>query len=115
LRDTSKISAFEPEILPFLPFFFFLGNLGPVWPLGGSTEPRVTRDTDQSSWSTGGCVTRDCRFERNCTVWDILNFGRVSLELTTRRITCSRDQTALLLPPSTISTQSVLAPPVSTR
>jgi hypothetical protein len=22
LRDTSKISAFEPEILPFLPFFF---------------------------------------------------------------------------------------------
>jgi hypothetical protein len=31
LRDTSKISAFEPKILPFLPFFlFFLGNLGPM-------------------------------------------------------------------------------------
>jgi hypothetical protein len=24
LRDTSKISAFEPEILPFLPFYFIL-------------------------------------------------------------------------------------------
>jgi hypothetical protein len=23
LRDTSKISAFEPEIFPFFPFFFF--------------------------------------------------------------------------------------------
>jgi hypothetical protein len=30
LRDTLKISAFEPEFLSFLPFFFFLGNLGHV-------------------------------------------------------------------------------------
>jgi hypothetical protein len=31
LRDTLKISAFEPKNLPFLPFFFFfLGILGPV-------------------------------------------------------------------------------------
>jgi hypothetical protein len=31
LRDTSKISAFEPEIFPFFPFLkILLGNLGPV-------------------------------------------------------------------------------------
>jgi hypothetical protein len=29
LRDTPKISAFEPKFLSLLPFFF-LGNLGPV-------------------------------------------------------------------------------------
>jgi hypothetical protein len=28
LRDTSKISASEPEILPFLPFFFFFRQFG---------------------------------------------------------------------------------------
>jgi hypothetical protein len=62
--------------LPF--FFFFLGNLGPVWPLGGSTEARVMCDIDQSSWSTGGCVTRDCRFERNCTVYWIVSWYKLS-------------------------------------
>jgi hypothetical protein len=47
------------EIFVFLAFFvfIFLGNLGPVWSLGGSTEARVTRDLDQSSWSTVGCMT----------------------------------------------------------
>jgi hypothetical protein len=35
----------------------------------GSTTGRVTRDPCQISIATGGCVTRDCRFERKSTVF----------------------------------------------
>jgi hypothetical protein len=42
--------------------------LSPVWRSVGSTNGCVTRDPCQISISIGGCVTRDCRFERNTTV-----------------------------------------------
>jgi hypothetical protein len=50
---------------------------------GGSTKARVTRDLDQISTSTQRCMTRDCRFDRNSTVWSLvtsrrpLNWNRV--------------------------------------
>ena len=64
-RDTSEIFDIESKVLSFSGL---TAILGPVWCSGGSTNGRVTRDPCQISISTGGCVTRDCRFERNTTV-----------------------------------------------
>jgi hypothetical protein len=85
LLDISAATEFFPwhlenfgiwtENFAFFAFLFiFTGNLGP---LGGSTEAQVMRDIDQSSWSTGGCVMHDCRFERNCPV--SLYFTRICI------------------------------------
>jgi hypothetical protein len=56
----SKIATFSPKISPFCSF---QAVFRPAWRFGGSTEARVTRDRDQNSCSTGGCVTCDCQFE----------------------------------------------------
>jgi hypothetical protein len=61
----AKFSTFKQK-------FWLLGVLqailSPVRRSGGSTNARVMRDPCQISISIGGCVTRDCRFERNTTV-----------------------------------------------
>jgi hypothetical protein len=49
-------------------FLHFPDKIGPMPCLGGLPKGRVTRDPYRISISTGGCVTRDCRFERKNTV-----------------------------------------------
>jgi hypothetical protein len=63
--DSSRIFAWHLQnfdsSMENLPFFATGG--GRWHALEGSTNPSVTRDCDQNSSSTGGCMTHDCWFE----------------------------------------------------